>query len=962
MSMHVSTRWAAVLCLAALVLNPAVARGQDQAGITGTVIDETGAALPGTTVEARSPALIEGVRTVFTNGAGNYRFISLPAGTYSVTFTLPGFRQFIREDVVLTGAFVAPVDATLEVGGVQETVTVTGVSPLVDVVSVRQQTVLTSERIQALPGSSSIMTAMQYVPGVQGNYNSASLGAVIHGSDGPDSQPHVDGIRSGMQLGSRNTYVGGIGLITDEMSVQELVFDVSSQSAEYASSGVRTNLIPKAGGNNFSGGIFAAGANENFVWDNQSQEHKDLGLRFAPNAFNWNINPSLGGPIVSNRLWFFTSFTESRSKSYILDTFWNPDEPSTPEGIGDDLRAFNSVDNGQQQFRLTWQINDTNKLSGSYHGHRNNFNHVVGTGFGRVSAEALFNGVSSPTNLTNVRWTAPITSRLLAEVTFAYGRQDLYMGAFEENAGRVPFSDWATGLSYNTSFINIADETHRRNVQAAVSYVTGSHNFKAGLTYMNNAQYYAWPAAGDIFQAFTFLGNPAAALVMANGAFDNARKQNCDCGIYAQDAWTIDRLTLNLGLRYDWFNNSIPGGSRPAGYFTPELQIDGYPDIPDWQDWNVRLGAAYDLFGDGVTAVKFSLGRYVANEALGITNRFNPLSPTGNLDFRTWADLNGDGTLLDPDGTPQYDEIGPSYNPRFGTPVSANSLDPDAPRGHNWEYSGGIERQLTDGWSISGMWHRRNYSDFRWHDNLNIDASNWSPVTITAPSDPRLPNGGGEEITLYEWNPGYVFSTGNVYTTLAQDDWRTWNGFEVIVDGTLPRGGFMNASWTAGASENHFCTGARDNPNALRFCHNSTPYRHMGKLSGAVPLPFDTMISGLFQMFAGDEQGAFYRAGAFDTGGSPLNVQDESISVQLIEPGTLFYDATTRLQLRFMKDMDIGNWQARVYMTADNIFNKAAVTRRNEVFGGGGEQNVDFHRPVNIQPGRRLSFGIQTSF
>ena len=962
MRMHVSTRWAALLCLAALVLNPAVARGQDQAGITGTVIDETGAALPGTTVEARSPALIERVRTVFTDGAGNYRFITLPPGTYSVTFTLPGFRTVIREGIVLTGAFVAPVDATLEVGGVQETITVTGVAPLVDVVSVRQQTVLTPERIQALPGSASVMTAMQYVPGVQGNYNSASLGAVIHGSDGPDSQPHVDGIRSGMQLGSRNSYVGGIGLLTDEMSVQELVFDVSSQSAEYASSGVRTNLIPKAGGNNFSGGIFAAGSNENFVWDNQSQEHKDLGLRFAPNAFNWNVNPSLGGPIAADRLWFFTSFTESRSKSYLLDIFWDPNEPSTPDGIGDDLRAFNSVDNGQQQYRLTWQITPRNKLSGSYHGHRNNFNHVVGTGFGRVSAEALFNGISSPTNLTNIRWTAPITSRLLAEVTFAYGRQDLYMGAFEENAGRAPFRDIATGLDYNTSFINIADETHRRHVQASISYVTGSHNFKAGLGYINNVQYYSWPAAGDIFFANTFLGYPVGVLVMANGAFQNARQQNCDCGLYAQDAWTIDRLTLNLGLRYDWFNNSIPGGSRPAGFFTPELQIDGYPDIPDWQDWNTRVGAAYDLFGDGGTAVKFSVGRYVQNEALGITDPFNPLSPTGNLDWRPWTDLNGDGTMLDPDGTPQFDEIGASFNPNFGTPRSANSLDPDAPRGHNWEYSGGIEHQLADGWSISGMWHRRHYSDFRWVDNLNIDASDWSPLTFTAPRDPRLPNGGGEEITIYEWNPGFAYSTGNLYTTLAPDDWRSWNGFEVIVDGTLPRGGFMNASWTAGTSESHRCTSARDNPNALRFCHNSTPYRHMGKLSGAVPLPFETMISGLFQMFAGDAQGAYYRAGAFDAGGRALNVQDETVDVQLIEPGTMFFDATTRLQLRFMKDMDIADWRVRVYMTADNIFNKAAVTRRNQVFGGGGEQNVDFHRPVNIQAGRRLSFGIQTSF
>ena len=172
----------------------------------------------------------------------------------------------------------------------------------------------------------------------------------------------------------------------------------------------------------------------------------------------------------------------------------------------------------------------------------------------------------------------------------------------------------------------------------------------------------------------------------------------------------------------------------------------------------------------------------------------------------------------------------------------------------------------------------------------------------------------------------------------------------------------MNASWTAGASENHFCTSAQDDPNRLRFCHNSTPYRHMGKLSGAVPLPFETMISGLFQVFAGGAQGAFYRASGLDTGGPALNLADESVDVQLIEPGTMFYDATTRLQLRFMKDVQVADWDVRVYMTADNIFNKAAVTSRNQYYGAADEVNVDFHRPIAIQPGRRLTFGIQTSF
>ena len=276
-----SIKLVSVLLLAGAAAAPGTVLGQDQAGITGQVVDDTEAALPGVTVEARSPALIEQVRTVFTDNAGNYRFITLPPGTYSVTFTLPGFRRVVREGVVLTGAFVAPVDARLEVGGLEETVMVTGVAPLVDVVSNRQQTVLTTEEINTLPGSANVLTAMQYVPGVQGNWNSESLGAVIHGSDGPDSQPHVDGIKSGMQLGSRNSFVGGIGLLTDEGSAEELVFDVSSQSAEYATSGVRSNIIPKSGGNEFSGGVFAGGQTQRFISDNQSQDLKDIGFEFA---------------------------------------------------------------------------------------------------------------------------------------------------------------------------------------------------------------------------------------------------------------------------------------------------------------------------------------------------------------------------------------------------------------------------------------------------------------------------------------------------------------------------------------------------------------------------------------------------------------------------------------------------------------------------------------------------------
>ena len=162
-------------------------------------------------------------------------------------------------------------------------------------------------------------------------------------------------------------------------------------------------------------------------------------------------------------------------------------------------------------------------------------------------------------------------------------------------------------------------------MQASVSYVTGSHNFKAGLGVQNNAQYGQWKNNGDIYEAWTIFGAPNAVLVMGNGDLEDERKMNCDCGLYAQDSWTVDRFTLNLGVRYDWFNNSLAGGNRPAGWFTPEITADPIKDLPDWKDWNGRLGVAYDLFGDGRTALKAFAGRLCGERGARHHHRLQPV-------------------------------------------------------------------------------------------------------------------------------------------------------------------------------------------------------------------------------------------------------------------------------------------------------------------------------------------------
>ncbi len=330
---HQNPRLIAVLACVASIVCAAPALAQGQAGISGTARDNTGGAIPGVTVVAASPALIEQRRVVATDGAGNYSIVSLPAGTYTVTFTLQGFNTVVREGVVLQGAFVASIDADLAVGTLSETLTVTGASPTVDVVSTRQQTVLSAERVHILPGSTSVITAMQYVPGVQGNSTQAT-GAILHGGDGLDSQPHIDGIKSGMQLGARNTFQGGIGLVTDESAISEIVFDTSGQGAEYAHSGVRTNMIPKTGGNRFATLIYANGTRANFLSNNISPANHALGIRFAPQAWTWNVNRSLGGPIQQDKLWFFTSLVQNKSKNYILNSFFDPNDPTTPKDVG----------------------------------------------------------------------------------------------------------------------------------------------------------------------------------------------------------------------------------------------------------------------------------------------------------------------------------------------------------------------------------------------------------------------------------------------------------------------------------------------------------------------------------------------------------------------------------------------------------------------------------------------------
>src|SRR5919106_2167772 len=338
-----------LLCVAALcgaaLLFPATAAAQ--AAISGVVKDSSGAALPGVTVEASSPALIERARTAVTDSAGQYRILELSPGIYDVTFTINGFKTVRRTGIVLEGNFTAPVNADLELGALEETVTVTGESPVVDVVNNRQTFVVNRDMLDAIPTTTrSLQARANLIPGTTvtpGGSGQTSM--TIYGSRSDDAVVMVDGMRLNLLEG--NGQFSGIYL-NDGMA-QEISYDTGAQNADVAQAGLRVNMIPREGGNNFAGVVFLQGANGPLASDNRS----DAVRAFIPQplglAYTYEFNPSFGGPIKRDKLWFYFTYKLQNTRNYVT-------LPDRTRGFQENWPNYSYVT------RVTWQATSRDKI------------------------------------------------------------------------------------------------------------------------------------------------------------------------------------------------------------------------------------------------------------------------------------------------------------------------------------------------------------------------------------------------------------------------------------------------------------------------------------------------------------------------------------------------------------------------------------------------------------------------
>ena len=967
--------------LALVVVLPVAASAQGSA-IAGVVSDGTGGVLPGVTVEASSPALIEGSRIAVTDGQGLYRVIDLRPGVYSVSFTLPGFGGVLREAIALTSGFTATVDVELSVGGVEETITVTGESPVVDVQNVVQREIITAEALATLPVSKSLESMVAIVPGLKVNAANRDTGGssgdrpsatTIHGSRSGDQHIFYDGLRTNNINSSAGSTGGGGGfsIYFNPATIAEINMEMGQQSISSETGGVTINVIPREGGDDFSGTFLINGTNENFQGDNLSDDLLAQGLTTVPRIKGiFDVNAGVGGPIAENRVWFFGAYRRWGAESFVPgDRFFsraplsftpNPDETrqAYDQNLADDISG-----------RLTYQATDNNKLSLAVTKQTRCLCYFGVTG--NTSPEASW-FVNDRSHYWQSKWSHTATSRLLLQAGVSNNKMNWNFGP-QPGVGPevISIQELSTGLRYRAPVqfsgrgqeFGFNSSTYHFNFSA--NYVTGSHSFFVGTNVMHARPTTDWQVNGDRSYSF-FNGVPTGVLLRATP--QSLKNRVNDIGIYASDQWTLDRMTLNLGVRYTGFRGHVPEQSLPAGEFVPARVYAAVPDVASWHDITPRIGIAYDLFGDAKTALKASVSRFLIGHAGDIVNSENPQTTISDNAFRSWTDANGnfspDCDLVAPDAN---GECGPISDRNFGQIRQRTTFrDRDTQvgwgtRDYNWEFAGGIQHELTAGMSVEASYFRRWFGGFLVTDNQSVSPADYDPFCITAPVDSRLPGGGGDEICgLYDINPAAFGLVENLVTFADRFGSQTevYDGVDLTLNARLARGAFVQGGVNIGRATLNDCEVRPDSPET-RFCDVRPPFLPDFKLAVSYPVPFwDLQVSAAIQSSPGPEITASHTvpsAAVAASLGRPL-ASGNTISVQLVEPGTLYASRLNQVDFRLSKTMRVNQYRFQAMIDFYNLFNASSILTLNTSYGPNWQQ------PFLILPGRFMKVGVQMNF
>jgi len=843
-----------IFVLSWLMILPASAFAQS--ALAGVVKDTSGAVLPGVTVEASSSSLIEKVRSAITDGSGQYRITELTPGTYTVTFTLPGFATIKREGVDLTGAGVTTISADMRVGTIAETVTVTGETPVVDIqTSTRRQMTIPNAVMQTIPVSRGYGNLLATVPGIQATGLDVSSAVstnffTARGGRGNEGTIQIDGMNVGSAFNGGG--VAGFGYPIGESS--EIQVTIAGGLGETDRGGPAFNLIPKTGGNSFSGTGFLSSAGKWSQGDNLNDTLRSYGLTDVPALIkNWDTNFALGGPIVKDRLWFFNNLRSYGNHQDIPGLFGNKNagDPTKWTYVADtNVKGRAAAAKLIDAIRLTGQATPRNKV-GFYYDYQSVCNGSayakgaeqcrdrgddwvalgsVGAGFFGALAPEAGNVWDNREKITQFTWSSPATTKLLLEAGFSqfasrFGGQipggaltDFIPVQEQSTLGGVPvgnftYRGWASAGS-NEQFHNVW--------RASATYVTGAHSLKFGYQAAFQVQKNLQNAGSQL--SYIFNTQVPVQITLRDAPFSQSNRTRFDA-FYAQDQWTRGRLTVQAGVRYEhawsWFpegENGVTADNQfGSKYLFPRTDgVTGYHDITP------RVGAALDVFGDGKTSVKLNVSKYLqaANNDAQYTQS-NPAVTFQQTTNRSWTDVNGNravdcnlsSKVAEDNSATGGDICGAWANLNFGNPFNTTTVNPDVLHGwgirpYDKQFGVSIQQQILPRVSVDVGYNRRWFGNHFFTDNRAISPQDFDTATMTAPQNANLPNGGGYPVTFVTRNTRSLLGATDNYYTFASDYGETttyWHGVDVSMNARIRNGITVQGGTSTGRGVRDYC-------------------------------------------------------------------------------------------------------------------------------------------------------------
>jgi hypothetical protein len=1027
-----------------LLLVPGLA--QAQSTIAGVVRDTSGGVLPGVTVEASSDVLIEKVRSAVSDASGRYQIVDLRPGTYVVTFTLPGFKTFRRDGLVLAAEFNAAVNAEMAVGGLEETITVTGESPIVDVQSAKRQRTLDSDMVQSLPTAKGYAGLMVLIPSMVqsgGGVPNVQLspGMVVfggRGGRGNEGRAQVDGLNTGASLNG-----GGVsGYRQDVENAAEIAITTAGGMGETEVGGPTINIVPRTGGNSFRSHFFFTGLRGGMQASNFSDELRAAGLRTpAKTNYIYDTSYSLGGPIKRDRIWFYALGYYRGSENTIPGMFYNKNEwdPSKWTYVPDESRPALSGGRGplQPALRLTMQLSSRDKLNLYWDEQISNNSLGAGNATNAPETGGRNHGWQ---RVQQVKWTSTATNRLLLEAGLGtylsnWNTRERYAEdqplSLDVRRAMVQVTEQCANLANNqptaidafgrgglcANYGGIANLNYRNQSfwnadwigahtwNSAATFVSGSNSLKVGYQGAYHADNRA-QEGGTNDLTYRFNNGTPNQLTQRLEAYRTYSRVRYNA-LYVQDQLTRGRLTLSGALRYDHSWSYYPEqsiGGEGVRFLPTKFTWAQSKGIIGYNDITPRAGVAYDVFGNGKTAVKFNMGKYLEAAVNGNGN-YSALLPSSRIDLtqtRTWTDANGNYT---PDcdlmsGAAQDlrasggDFCAAWANPNFGRAVDANgnpiyslsyaekTLKGWGTRPSDWQVGVTLQQEILPRVSVEVGYTRRWLNNFTVRDNLSVSPQDFDSFSIVAPSDPRLPGGGGYTINgLYNIKPDKFALPLNNLSTYAPDYGtitQVYNGFDVNVNARMRNGLQLQAGTSSGQRVSDYCdirsqlpeqTQGFSTASELPMYNPVNPYCHFepgittrftGAASYIVP-KIDVQLAATIQSSPAEPLRADWTVSSAIVQqwlGRPLAGNAPNITVNLLSPDQMRGPRVNQLDLRLGKVLRFGTQRATVSVDMFNALNADTVLTYNQAFTPGGAWLV----PNTVLTARTAKITVQYDF